>query len=91
MVPPGISMLLIYWSKKGSKMMTSSPGSMNPMKALSIPSLQSAPSQGCANVQYDVTFVRSGSDSDLRVGVQGAAEERRVGIGDGFLQTWATL
>lgn len=27
-----------YWSKKGSKMMTSSPGSMKPMNALSIPS-----------------------------------------------------
>lgn len=27
-----------YWSKKGSNMMTSSPGSMNAMKALSMPS-----------------------------------------------------
>ena len=27
-----------YWSKKGSKIMTSSPGSMNAMKALSMPS-----------------------------------------------------
>lgn len=26
-----------YWSKKGSKMMTSSPGSMKPMNALSMP------------------------------------------------------
>jgi hypothetical protein len=54
MVPPGISILLMYlcassaraltyqvrdtdWSKKGSKMITSSPGSMNAMKAQSIP------------------------------------------------------
>lgn len=27
-----------YWSKKGSNMITSSPGSMNAMKALSMPS-----------------------------------------------------
>ena len=27
-----------YWSKKGSNMMTSSPGSMKAMKALSMPS-----------------------------------------------------
>ena len=30
---------MTHWSKNGSKMMTSSPGSMNAMKALSIPSL----------------------------------------------------
>ena len=36
--PPGISMLDMYWSKKGSKIITSSPGSMKPMNALSIPS-----------------------------------------------------
>lgn len=28
---------MTHWSKKGSKMITSSPGSMKPMKALSIP------------------------------------------------------
>ena len=39
-----LSLELIYvgdwtnWSKKGSNMMTSSPGSMNAMKALSMPS-----------------------------------------------------
>lgn len=54
-MPPGISMLEMYlddvrfeygvlggrayWSKKGSNMMTSSPGSMKAMKALSMPSL----------------------------------------------------
>src|SRR5216117_3446945 len=53
-VPPGISILLIYlgdmsvfktvdegrlsyWSKKGSKIMTSSPGSIKAMKAHSMP------------------------------------------------------
>lgn len=41
MVPPDISMLEMYWSKKGSKIMTSSPGSMKPMNALSMPKQES--------------------------------------------------
>ncbi|KUI73778.1 hypothetical protein VM1G_11930 [Cytospora mali] len=53
-LPPGISMLLMYWSKKGSKMMTSSPGSMKAMNALSMPSF--AP----------VVMVTSVSGSSLR-------------------------
>jgi hypothetical protein len=36
-LPPGISMLEMYWSKKGSKTMTSSPSSIKAIKALSIP------------------------------------------------------
>lgn len=72
--------------------MTSSPGSIKPINALSIP--------GIWGIWLVYTFVRSKSnltlirargDGDLCLRIQGPAEERRVCIRDGLLETRAAL
>jgi len=74
MMPPGISMLDMYlinvsvavglletcthWSKNGSKSMTSSPGSMKAMNALSMPSF--APVVMVTSVFGLISFPKNG-------------------------------
>ena len=82
-----------YWSKNGSKMMTSSPGSMKPINALSIPLVTINVSPVCSGeLEYHhPTFVGTSGDRNLGVWVQSPSEERGVCVGDGFLETGATL
>ena len=82
-----------YWSKKGSKMMTSSPGSMKPINALSIPFVTINVSPVCfGELEYHhPTFVGTSGDRNLRVWIQSPSEKWGVCIGDGFLETGATL
>lgn len=44
-----------YWSKNGSKTMTSSPGSMNAMNALSMPMMHHVGSESAMSLQADRT------------------------------------
>lgn len=90
-----------YWSKKGSKMMTSSPGSMKAMKALNMPKhFALAPRTGKSPEQRRIgdarTLICTCRDSDLGLRVDLTAPEWRVGVGNSFLQTrtafgWAVL
>lgn len=82
-----------YWSKKGSKMITSSPGSMKPIKALSIPLVVINVSPACSGEleYYYPTFVGTSGNRNLRFWVQSPPKEWGVCIGDGFLETGATL
>ena len=69
--------------------MTSSPGSINPMNALSIPgtiqSLSSKPHKIAA------TFVCASGDRNLSIGVKSSPKEWRIGVCDSFLQSWSSL
>jgi hypothetical protein len=87
-----LGLLTTHWSKNGSKIMTSSPGSMKPMNALSIPD-----NWGIWLVytfvrsESSLTLIRARGDGDLCLGIQGPAEERRVCIRNGLLKTRTAL
>jgi hypothetical protein len=81
-----------YWSKKGSKTMTSSPSSMNAMNALSMPTswgVSSAPS--LRNQHCQPTFIRTRRDGDLGLRVKLPSPERRIGVGNRLFQPWPAL
>ena len=74
-------------------MMTSSPGSMKPINALSIPLVAvNVSSAFSGELEYHhPTFVGTSGDRNLRVWIQSPSEKWGVCIGDGFLETGATL
>lgn len=74
--------------------MTSSPGSMKAMNALSMPGGrvgQQGLSLSLNTPRLVQTLVGAGGDGDLGVGVQLPAPVRRIGLRDGLLQPGAAL